>query len=294
MEERFYIDSQKHVVAIKTFVNKATGKEIRRGSVGGILRDGATMEQKGTSWICRDVDVKSGTITEDAYISGRTIIYDNSIISGKARVSDSIITRSKISDDVQIQNSKVQFSDINGNIKINESILEHATVSVPIKNDLFSEVWEINTNYLLIDKDHPARIVKSRFMSGYNGIAYMKYGSEVKKVFHVTNKEYHSIKKLMSVNAKKATSEKTKMLMKYFACNPDEIYRVASRIISQNEEIDIEGTTKEEREELAVVDILDMLISSVNEMSRATLEAEGFFDNYARVNIKTKEIIAVY
>ena len=47
--------------------------------------------------------------------------------------------------------------------------------------------------------------------------------------------------------------------MKYFACNPDGIYRVASRIISQNEEIDIEGTTKEEREELAVADILDKI-----------------------------------
>lgn len=293
MNERFFIDAQEHVVALKSFVNKATGIEISRGTVGGILRNGATMSQEGTSWICRDVDIKSGTITDNAYVKGKTVLYDNSVVSGNAIVSGSVIIRSNISDEVQINNSKIQYSDIYGNIKVNESILSHANVSTPIKNNLISEIWDIKTDYLLVDKEHPLRIVKSKFMAGFNGVAYMKYGGQIKKVFHVTNKEYHSIKKLMQVNAKKSTSEETRMLMEYFAKNPDEIYNIAKKRISQVENIDSLEITKDDREEMVVIEIIDMLISSVNEMSKATLEVEDFFDTHAKVNIRTKQIDAL-
>ncbi len=159
----FTLDGQKvvlhRVVAMKNFVNSATGIEVKAGEKGGYITPFA-LSQNGTCWVDENSLVASLTmgskVTDDAFVSSSKLVgkvyvcdsakvHETTIFSdGTAEISgEALVNKSILTGDVYASDrATIDKSTINGKVKVKGNTI---MLDCVVKNAK-SEPIEINLN----------------------------------------------------------------------------------------------------------------------------------------------------
>lgn len=123
------------IVAMQSFVNKATELEVKAGEKGGYITPYA-LSQSGTCWVDENSLVASQTlgskVTDDAYVSasklvGKVYVCDRAMVSKSIIVSDytsevsgeTIVSNSELYGNVYVADrATIDKSKISGNVKV--------------------------------------------------------------------------------------------------------------------------------------------------------------------------------
>ncbi len=137
--KEFILDGQKvvlfRIVAVKSFMNKATGIEVKAGERGGYISPYA-LSQKGSCWVDENslvVSLSLGSkVTDDAFVSnsklvGKAFVCDSAKVHGTTIFSDNtaeisgeaLVNKSMLSGDVYVsERATIDKSTLNGKVKV--------------------------------------------------------------------------------------------------------------------------------------------------------------------------------